>query len=228
MPFSPRISEIAQRERFVRHAVAHRAVFAVAGEDGLARVPSQRRRGRQVTLLWSTRAEAEHWAPVVTVNPRVKQLPLAALLAEVLPALAGLERLVGPDWCADPAEAELDPVDLAERLRLRTLEAFVTRARLSRSVWLLEDASGPALLVSTTRADRFMLPCWSDRAQAALRREGPWAGMAISAVALEAYLGVTLPWLAERGWLVAPEHTEGPGALELAPDEMAARLAPRR
>ena len=118
MPFSPRISEIAQRERFVRHAVAHRAVFAVAGEDGLARVPSQRQRGRQVTLLWSTRAEAEHWAPVVAVNPRVKQLPLAALFAEVLPALAGLERLVGPDWCADPAEAELDPIDLAERLRL--------------------------------------------------------------------------------------------------------------
>jgi hypothetical protein len=190
-----------------------------------ARYPRSGNAGREVTLLWSTRAEAS-LGPVVAVNPRVKQLPLAALFAEVLPRQ--LERLVGPDWCADPAEAELDPIDLAERLRLRTLEAFVTRARLARAVWLLEDSGGPALLASATRADRLMLPCWSDRALAASRREGPWAGMVISAVPLETYLGATLPWLAERGWLIAPEHTEGPGALELAPDEVAARLAPRR
>lgn len=228
MPLKPRIPEIAQRDRFVRHAIAHRAVFAVAGEDGLARVPSQRRRGRHVTLLWSARAEAEHWAPVLAENPRVKELPLSALFADVLPALAGLNRLVGPDWCADPAEAEIDPADLAERLRMRALEAFVTRARISRALWVLEDASGPALLVSAACSGRFMLPCWSDRTLAAARREGPWAGMAVSSVALESFLAATLPWLAERGWSVAPEHTEGPGALELAADEMAARLAPRR
>jgi hypothetical protein len=224
MLFSSRIPEIAQRDRFVRHAVAHRAVFAVAGEDGLARVPSQRFRDRQVTLMWSTRADAERWAPVVADNPCVKELPLAALLAEVLPALAGLERRVGPDWCEDPAEAELDPTDLAERLRLRALETFVRRVRLSRLVWLLEDASGPALLVSATRADRFVLPCWSEQALAEARREGPWAGMAVSAVPLESFLGATLPWLAKRDWLVAPEHAEGPGALERAPGDLAADL----
>lgn len=224
MLFSPRIPEIAQRDRFVRNAVAHRAVFAVADEDGLARVPSQRFRGCQVTLMWSARAEAERWAPVVAKNPRVEELPLAVLLAEVLPELAGLERRVGPDWSADPAEAELDPGDLAERLRLRALETFVLRARLSRVVWLLEDASGPALLVSATGADRFVLPCWSEEALAEARREGPWAEMAAFAVPLASFLGATLPRLAERDWLVAPEHAEGPGALELAPSDLAAHL----
>ena len=224
MPLKPRIPEIAQRDRFVRQAIAHRTVFAVAGEDGLARVPSKQRRGRDVTLLWSARAEAEHWAPVVAEDPRVEELPLSALLDDVLPALGGLNRLVGPDWCADPAEAEVDPADLAERLRVQALEAFVTRARLSGAIWLLEDASGPALLVSAACSGRFMLPCWSERVLAASRREGPWADMAVSSVALQSFLGATLPWLAERGWSVAPEHSEGPGALELAPDEMAGRL----
>ena len=226
MPFTLRIPEIAQRDRFIRQTIANRVVFALAKEGGLARVASRSCRKRQVTLLWSTRAQAQHWAPIIAGNATVSELPLTAVLSNVLPELAGLGRLVGPDWCADPAEAEIDPAELAERLRLRALEAFVTRARLAGAVWILADASGPALLVSDTRPDRFVLPCWSDRGSAASRRDGPWSDTSASPLVLETFVGTTLPWLAERGWLVSPEHAEGPGVLELDPDQLSPRLAP--
>jgi len=224
MLFSPSIPEIAQRDRFIKRVVANGHVYAVAGEDGLARVDSRHLKGRQATLVWSTEAEAERWATALVTNPRIKTIPLGAFLAEVLPALAGLNRLVGPDWGAEPVESELQPQNLAERIRLEAVEAFVARVKLRRTVWILEDSSGPALLVSSARADQLFLPCWSSRRQAESRIEGPWQDMLAVEIPLDNFLTLTLPWLEQRGWLIAPDHMEGSGALELGPASLRDRF----
>lgn len=227
MQFLPRIPEIAQRDRFLKRVVASGIVYAVAGEEGLARVPSRRLKGREVTLLWSSRAEAERWSSVVAKNPRIKELPLAEVLAGLLPSLTSAKRLIGPDWSSDPVELELEPGDLGERLRLEALEAFVLKARTGGTVYMLEDTSGPALLVSATRPDLLFLPCWADRDSAEARIEGPWRDMMALEIPLESFVRHKLVWLAERGFLVAPDHRPGAGALELQPEDLAARLLPK-
>lgn len=225
MLFSPSIPEIAQRDRFIKRIVASGNVHVVAGEDGLARVGSRHFKGRETTLVWSTSTEAERWASSLVVNPRLKEVPLGAFLAEVLPALAGLKRLVGPDWSAEPAESEVQPLDLAERIRLEVVEAFVIRAKLRRSIWMLEDTNGPALLVSSTRADQLFLPCWSSRRQAESRIEGPWRDMLAVEIPLDNFLSLTLPWLEQQDWQIAPDHMAGSGVLELAPASLKVRFA---
>jgi hypothetical protein len=226
MQHSPRIPEIAQRERFMKRVVQRGGLFAVAGEEGLARVPSRHFKGREVTLLWSSRIEAERWANVVAKNPRIKELPLSEVLGGLLPSLAGSRRLIGPDWSAEPIELELEPRDLADRLRLETLEAFVAKARSQGSLFILEDSSGPALLVSATRPDLLVLPCWAERDLAETRIEGPWRDMMALEIPLASFVAHKLQWLSERGFLVAPDHRPDAGQLELQPGDLAARLSP--
>lgn len=222
---NPRIPEIGQRDRFVRKAAAQRLVYAVAGAEGLGRVPAQRHRGREVTLLWSSRKAAESWADVVADAPRVKEITIDALIGEVLPGLARLKRLAGPDWGSEPAEPEFDPLDLAERLRREVQDGFAERVREQRVVYLLEDGAGPALLVSAGRSDRLLLPCWSERAVAESRIEGPWSGMTAVEIPLASFLERTLGWLDGRGWLAAPDHVYGAGATEVEPSLLRTALS---
>ncbi len=226
MQFAIRIPEIAQRDRFVKRAVAQKHVFAVAGEDGLARVTSPHNPQRELTLLWTSQTEAERWADVLTTNPRVKQIATAALIADVLPRLYSLERGVGMDWTADPVEAEIDPMELVQRLRQEGVETFLQRARLRRAVWMLEDANGPALLVSHKADNQLVLPCWATLGEAEARIEGPWRDMLAVEIPLGNFVTMTLPWLVQQGWLVAPGHAEGAGTIEMAPPDLARRFEP--
>ena len=219
-----KIPDIAQRDRFIRRVVASRLVLAVAGETGLARLPSRLAQGREVTMLWSSRPQAERWARVVAQNPRVKEIPLDALLGEVLPALTGLNRLVGTDWSDDPAEPEMEPSALGERLKLEIYDDFVLRVKLKREVWILENSSGPGLLVSSSGSGHLYLPCWSERHNAEQRIEGPWSDMLAVSIPLENFCTITLPWLAAREWLVGPNPWTGSPTLELSPGDVAARL----
>lgn len=226
MQLRPRIPEINQRDRFIRKAAAQRLVYAVAGEDGLARVPSQRQRGRDVTLLWTDGKAAERWADVITDKPRIKEIPIDGLINDVLPALERMKRLAGPDWGSEPIEPEMDAGDLADRLKRELVDGFVERVALSRKVYLLEDTSGPALVVSATRSDRLVLPVWSARSHADRRIEGPWEQMLSVEVALDSFLSRKLLWVEDRGWLVAPDHIFGPGGSEIAPADLRARFKP--
>lgn len=221
-----RIPEIAQRDRFVKRTVAQKHVYAVAGEDGLARVASPHDPRREVTLLWTSETEAARWADVLAVNPRVKQIGIGGLITDVLPRLQTLERFVGVDWSADPVEPEVDPLDLVQRLRQEGVDTFLQRARLRRAVWMLEDVNGPALLVSQKGETQLVLPCWATRGEAESRIEGPWRDMVAVEVPLPNFVKLTLPWLEQQGWLVAAGHAEGTGTLELAPAELARRFAP--
>lgn len=221
-----RIPELAHRDRFIRKAVGQRTVFAVAGEDGLARVTSPVDPKREVTLLWTSETEAARWADVLAVNPHVEAIPISALISDVLPELAELSRAAGIDWSADPLEVEIDPLDLAVRMRQESVEAFLQRVRLRRGVWTLEDSNGPALLVSQRSETQYVLPCWATRSEAEARIEGPWHEMLAVEIPLESFVSLTLPWVAEQGWLVAPGHAEGAGTIELSPPELGRRFKP--
>lgn len=211
-------------DRFFKRVATERRVYAIAGEEGLARVPSRAQRGRDVTLFWSIRSEAERWSDVIAENPRIKELTLSEFLGEILPALAQLRRIAGLDWTAEPIEIEADPTMLAERIRLETLDAFVIKVVREGRVFALEDSGGPALLVSGAGEGQFFLPCWSERSLAEARIGGLWRDMLASEIPLENFINRTLAWLRDRGAQVGPEHVEGALSLELDPGDLRSRL----
>lgn len=214
--------------RFVRRVLDAQAAWTAAGEEGLARVASPTHKARMVTLLWSERGEAERQGSLVAAHARTKRLSLADLLIEVLPKLEELKRLVGPDWGGEPRlEPEIEPGELARRLRGEAVAQFVRKASHREAVWVLQGADGPACLMSRCRPGVQMLPCWYDAAHAEARIAGPLADAVAAAVPLAAFRERTLPWLAESGRLVAPGYCEGDGVVELAPADLEARLEAR-
>ena len=224
---TPSIPEIGQRDRFIKRAIEGRAIYAVAGEDGLARVSSQHNDEMEVTLMWSKPGEAERWADVIAANPRVKQLTIAEVLADILPALPKLNRVVGLDWNSNPIEGEFAADVVAEHLRTQAIEGFVRQVKEASEVFILEDSAGPAMMVSKQDESRQFMPVWSSRGEAEARIEGPWANMMAMNIPLTNFLALTLPWLEERQSNVCPDHASGAGTLELTPKELSARLSER-
>lgn len=225
MPIDMNTKETQQRERFARRLANTKRLFVIAGETGLARVPSQKDPGREVVLAWTEREEAVRWADCLAENPRVKELGLGEVLAEFLPALAEHKRLVATDWTDEPVESETEPLVLSERIRIAAVDGFMERVVASGNVYILEDANGPALLVSATRDDRFVMPCWSQREVAEQRIEGPWANHMVMRIPVANFVRITLPWLTEHAHLCGPEHMPGSMGLELTPDTIARRIA---
>lgn len=223
----PLIPQKAQRDRFLATVARAGCVFGVVGEQGLARVPSRRLRDREVSLFWSDAAIAGRLAPEIAMRPRVRTYPLGELLNSVLPGLALHRRLIGLDWTGAELEVELDPNDFAERLRLASLDAFVAAVQASGSVFTLEGAVGPGLMVSQTRPDVLVLPCWADPGEAHARLEGPWREMLVIETPVSAFLNERLAWLKQFGHLVRPDDKGGPGALEMQPDDLIVRFARR-
>lgn len=214
--------------RFLRRVLDAQAAWTAAGEEGLARVASPTRKGRMVTLLWSGREDAERRGMEVAANARIKRLALADLLNEVLPKLAELDRLVGADWGHEPLlEPEIEPAELASRLRTEAVARFVRKATQRDRVWLLQGADGPVCLMSKSRPGAQVLPCWHDTAHAEARIAGPLADAVAAAVPLAVFREKTLLWLAETGRLAAPGYCEGEGVAELAPADLETRLAER-
>src|SRR6185503_3060529 len=145
-------------DRFISRVLDTEAVWTVAGEEGLARVASPTAKARMATLFWSERAAAERWGSLIAEHPRTKRLSLPDLLNEVLPKLAALNRLVGPDWGSEPLEPEIEPADLARRLRVEAVAQFVRQAKHREAVWILQGGDGPACLMSKSRPGAQMLP----------------------------------------------------------------------
>lgn len=223
---SPSTPEFAHCGAFLREAVLRRKVYAVTGEDGLARVPSRRIKGREVTLVWTSRAEAERWSAALAVSPQIREMVLTDFLNGVLPKLAELNRFVGLNWSSGPAEAEIDPAELAERLRMETLARFVEKIAVSRQpVWTIEGAEGPALMVSRVKPNVFVVPVWSERDHAEMRLEGPWCDMVVGQVPAYVFMAARLPKFSKFGFLVSPENVLGDKFLELDPLDLQERLA---
>jgi hypothetical protein len=217
-------SGLSVRDSFIARVIAGRSAFAVSGEEGLARVPSQARTDRHVTLLWSDLAEAKRWAAAIAKGPRIKQLTLRDLLAEVLPRLADLKRLVGPDWSSEPVEPELDALDMARRLRVAMVEVTIGQAIAQGHVWVLTGIDGPLRFVSRSSDTTLVLPFWSDVASAQARAEGPFENALAGRIAIEDFRQRTLMWAAETRTRIAPGFCEGPGLIELDVADAKARL----
>ncbi len=218
----PLVQQNVRRDRFLGAISLSRRVYGVQGENGLARLPSRRLRGREVSLFWSDEATAARWAPTVASHYRIKEFVLADMLASVLPGLSQHRRLVGLDWNGEDEIVELDPKDFAERLRLTSLDAFVRAAKDKGVVFTVEGPYGPALLRSQTNADALVLPVWADPGEAYSRLEGPWRDMLVIDTPLQSFLNDRLGWLAGNGHLVGPDYKDGPGALEMQPADVAA------
>jgi hypothetical protein len=209
---------------FARKVVAARALWAVAGADGLARGPSLVNVGREATMFWSEQGDAERWAATVASEPRVKQIPLVDVLNEVLPRLQELHRAVTPNWSPDPADTEIEPRALAERLRVEIMASFVRQVVTTGTVYILEDEQGPTFAASATDPDRLVLPTWPTRPDAEFPRNGFWQEMAISRIPLDTFLDRTLVWLGEIDRRVAPSYTPRIAGTEVAADDLTERI----
>lgn len=211
-------------DQFIERVAASMTVFAVAGEAGLARVPSRFNDGREVTFLWSQRAEAEKWASCIAENPRIKELPLGEVLSSLLPALDQHDRRVATDWSDAPEEPELEPLELGMALRKGVVTAFVKRVCATRKVFVVSGMYGPSMMVSKVKAGRPVLACWSIRERAEMRLEGPWEESVVSEIDADVFLKRTLPGLAETGVLVCPDNILGVETLEVLPDALTRRF----
>jgi hypothetical protein len=209
---------------FVRKVVASRTVWAVAGAEGLARLPSPNRRARETTLFWAEQSDAELTAEKVAQEPRVKSIPLADFLHEVLPKLRDLDRVVGTNWFAAPCEPEIEPVDLADRIRQEILASFVRQAVGQGGLYILEDDQGPTFAASTEVPNTLILPVWTQREEAEVVQHGFWQGMDISHIPVATFIERTLVWLQEINRSVAPSYTPRIANIELAPADIAERL----
>ena len=214
---------------FLRRAVSARRVYVVAADARIASSPSRLFRGREVALLCSEPEFALCWAAVHNDTASVQEVSLAELLADRLPALGLQRRMVGLDWAGEEAgEPELDPRDLAERLRLEMLESFLSRAVIFGALWTLCDVYGLVQLSSQTSPGHLVLPCWSDERQAASRIDGDWSEAVAMRIRMDDFVTKTLPGLAEVGTLIAPEHMAGPGAIEIDAADLRLRIGARR
>jgi hypothetical protein len=209
---------------FVRKVISSRTVWAVAGAEGLARLPSPTRRARETTLFWVEQADAERAAEKVAQEPRIKPIPLADFLHEVLPKLRDLDRAIGTNWLAAPCEPEIEPMELAERLRQEMLASFVRQAVGQGGLYILEDEQGPTFAASTEVANTLILPVWTQREEAEIVQRGFWQDMDISHIPVATFIERTLVWLQEINRSVAPSFTPRIANIELAPADIAERL----
>ncbi len=218
--------EAGARNRFVKRICETGRAYALGGADGLARTKSRRWKGRDVTLLWADGAAAEKYARRIDPRPRLKELTIAEVIQDVMPGVDRFKRLIGPDWGVDVIEAEVEPRDLSDRLRIECVNGFAARVIRRSVVWMLEGVDGPGLLISGSNPDLQVLPVWSDREEAEQRLVGPFEELLALAIPVVSFVDKTLPWLQERNRLVAPEHFWGGGAVELEPEELRFRLQP--
>jgi len=210
----------ATLDTFTRRVTQSRIVWTVSGAEGLSRLPSPVRRGREVNLMWSTREEAGRWMTRFC-RPRLNPITLRNVFEDVFPKLRSLNRLLGPDWAAsEPVELECEPADMERRLQAEGLKLFLEEAMRTGAVWLLEDDMGPAFASSPIDRTALVLPCWSNRQGAEAQCTGFWSEMMISRVELDRFIGRTLPWLLETGRRAAPNHNLG-APLEHSPQDMA-------
>ncbi|MDX2258000.1 MAG: DUF2750 domain-containing protein [Hyphomicrobiaceae bacterium] len=234
MPLTIRRPDAARRDRFVRAVAQGQRLFVVSGAEGLARAPCKKFPGRETTFVWSERAEAERWASVVADQPRVKEIALAEVLSDLLPGLERARRAVGSDWTTDDVEPEDEPAELAQRLRLAVVDRFIARVIAGGRLFVLEDGSGLALVVSSRSVGGggggcvcvggLVLPCWADRDTAEQRLVGPFAEMFVTDVSLQRFETTIVPWLAERGHALCPEHDFVAGGLEISGADLLRRL----
>jgi hypothetical protein len=221
---APRIPELAQRDRFVRRAVAEGRVLTLADEEN-ASVPSQKVAGRTVQLFWSSPIEAGRWAEALAGNRELQDISLEAFATDILPGIATGKGLVGTDWVSDPIEAEIDPRDLLIRLKTEAIPHYVNLAREKREVYLVGNAEGPMLTPGTQKPrtpDRLHIFASRADAEAHMKKI---SGKRIIVEPISNLVGTTLPFAETGKHPVMIEPVRGAGFVEVKPADLIARFS---
>lgn len=214
-----RAADLSHRGRFIRRLTQTGAAFIVAGEHGWATVGFRYDPKLQVLLVWSNRNEAERWADVIAVAPKVCEVGLPQLMTDILPVLEDRRCLVGHDWCSDPADPVIMPGELIERIWRERTDQFITAIASAGAVWVLESASGPALWPSGRFVGKYMLPLWASREAAAANCAGTWSSKRPLGIDLVNFRERYLPYVTGNEMTVAPAPLAGAGARELTGSE---------
>ncbi|MBY0561900.1 DUF2750 domain-containing protein [Hyphomicrobium sp.] len=221
---APRIPELAQRDRFIRRAVAEGRVLTLADEE-IASVPSQKVSGRTVQLFWSSPIEAERWAEALAGNGKLQDITLEVFVTDILPGIATAKGFVGTDWVSDPIEAEIDPRDLIIRLKLEAVPLYAAAARQKGEVYYVGGEDSPMLTPGTEKprsAERLHVFSARSDAEAHMKK---LAGKRVVADPIADFVGSTLAWAAGRGHAIVIEPIRGAGFVEVKIADLATRLA---
>jgi hypothetical protein len=218
----PRIPELAQRDRFVRRAVAEGRVLTLADEEN-ASVSSQKVAARTVQLFWSSPIEAGRWAEALAGNKELQEIALATFVADILPGIGKAKGLVGTDWVSDPIEAEVDPRDLEIRLKAEALPAYVKDLAGRTEVFIVAGDDGPLLTPPTQKGASEALSVFLERTEAE-RHMKRISGKRIMADPLSNFLASTLSWAAGCGYPVSIEPIRGAGFIEIKGQDLIGRL----
>jgi hypothetical protein len=221
---APRIPELAQRDRFVRRAVAEGRVLTLADEEN-ASVPSQKVAGRTVQLFWSSPIEAGRWAEALAGNRELQDISIEVFATDILPGIATAKGFVGTDWVSDPIEAEIDPRDLQIRLKTEAIPHYAAAAREKGEVYLVGNPEGPMLTPGTQKprtADK--LHVFSNRPDAEAHMK-KIAGKRVIVEPVTNFIATTLPWAAAKSHPVLIEPIRGAGFVEVKTTELSSRLS---
>ena len=129
-----------------RAPVESGVAYAISCSGGAVKLPSPTGDGCEVELLWSTRSEAEKWAPILDKTAKVVPLSTRVLIEEFLPALALERRRVGIDWTEEPSETEVEPEVFAGLLHRADLEQTAATMVRAGAVWVLHEREAEPLL----------------------------------------------------------------------------------
>jgi hypothetical protein len=221
---APRIPELAQRDRFVRRAVAEGRVLTLADEEN-ASVPSQKVSGRTVQLFWSSPIEAGRWAEALAGNRELQDISLEVFATDILPGIATAKGFVGTDWVSDPIEAEIDPRDLLIRLKIEAIPHYANAAREKREVYLVGNGEGPMLTPGTLKprtADRLHIFANRPDAEAHMKKI---SGKRIIADPISNLIGPTLAFAEGGKHPVMIEPIRGAGFVEVKAADLVVRLS---
>ncbi|MFM9939044.1 MAG: DUF2750 domain-containing protein [Hyphomicrobiaceae bacterium] len=224
LPRSAHSPASSTAEAFARKVIASRTVWTMSGEDGLARVPSTSRPGREVTLCWSSAEAAERLGRGMARHARVNPIVLGNFVGTVLPKLRALNRLVAPDWSADPYHPQLEAGQLEHLIKAESTQHVIAAVVARGAVYTLENDIGPAYAASQQGGAKQALAVWTSEDDAASHIKGFWAEMTVAEIPLETFTGKTLPYVAGLGRGVSLDYGMGGVATELGALDLAARL----
>ncbi|WP_235439079.1 DUF2750 domain-containing protein [Candidatus Rhodobacter oscarellae] len=110
---------IAAYHRFVQRVLESKSVWLVVETDRDLPVTcaSNDDMDTFVVPVWSDRAYAVRAQPKFAFNTDVEEVSLKNFLERTIPFLSEQNGLTGPNWNADLAGLEVDPLELLEKLQ---------------------------------------------------------------------------------------------------------------
>ena len=117
-----RADSIAAYDRFVQRALESKSVWLIVDteRDLPATCDSNEVTRSFVVPVWSDRAYAVRAQPKFAFNTDVEEVPLENFLERTIPFLSDQNGLAGPNWNADLAGLEVDPLELLQKLQKHT------------------------------------------------------------------------------------------------------------